>query len=57
MKPGFQIVTGAYSAYVTRVIWKGIRSRFHFGMGTSHLLAHDTRLIMRSKKARTGVYE
>ena len=33
MKPGFQIVAGAYSSYVTRAIWKGIRSRFHFGMG------------------------
>ena len=33
MKPGFQIVAGAYSSYVTRAIWKGIRSRFPFGMG------------------------
>ena len=33
MEPGFQIVAGAYSSYVTRAIWKGIRSRFHFGMG------------------------
>jgi hypothetical protein len=35
MKPGFQIATGAYSSYVTIAIWKGIRSRFHFGMGIS----------------------
>ena len=33
MKSGFQIAAGAYSSYVTRAIWKGIRSRFHFGMG------------------------
>ena len=39
MKPGFQIATGAYSSYVTKAIWKGIRSRFHFGMGIpSHRL-------------------
>ena len=36
MEPGFQIVAGAYSSYVTRAIWKGIRSRFHFGMGIHH---------------------
>ena len=33
VKPGFQIAAGTYSSYVTRAIWKGIRSRFHFGMG------------------------
>ena len=32
MKPGFQIAAGAYFSYVTRAIWKGARSRFHFGM-------------------------
>ena len=33
MEPGFQIAAGSYSSYVTRAIWKDIRSRFHFGMG------------------------
>ena len=39
MKPGFQIAAGAYSSYVTRAIWKGFRSRFHFGMGINDFLA------------------
>jgi hypothetical protein len=33
MKPGFQIAAEAYSSCVTRAMWKGLWSRFHFGMG------------------------
>ena len=43
MKSGFQIVAGAYSSYVTRAIWEGIRFRCHFGMGIIEILQQGMR--------------
>ena len=50
MKSGFQIVAGAYSSYVTRAIWKGIRSRFHFGMGIALAMIFGTLGLAITKK-------
>ena len=54
MTPGFQIAAGAYSSYVTKAIWKGIRSRFHFGMGISQYTAQNWPCLKNRKHAQTA---